>query len=654
MVTRVQWGSCGFEKSHQMDEEYKNDTDSQRSKGERKKRAAIELCRTRLKSITKLQNWAKFDSIWNDIDSTIILTEVSGKCLQYLLKIFNVKGRGKCTSKTPAIIALSEVYITRGGIDHLKVKLVAEFSDLGEVYDPTDDILDSSILDASFSKDDSLVNTSTVIDDTDVDASVPLFDDDDEGSNLEEDQYEGESETSAGEESSYDGNEDNNNDDINNNSRRTSVSFHPNPSVRIIPSRLKKTENEVDREKYSSWIGRRIIRDLSVDDDVDDNTCMEGSIKEAWMYKGSWYFEIVYEGVLDSNGNPDTEDISLSVFADTCTFYDDADNSTSNDNGNNNNNEATMSNSNGHGNNETMTTAATITTTLSPATTHHDDNNDDNDNDRSFISDSLLKIVTETDQKLINVLEESSGTPIAENRDDDDYSAGTADDAGLEELQAMTADDTDLEVLQTIVHNQQPTDSLDNPPGISTAVSNEDNDDDSDDSDDDDKIYPSPGRAPPKIKLNVGDEIEFFREGATHGDASSLKSSVVEGIRPDETFILNLTSGNFLYPDHLIRILPDGHFRSIDTFTLEKSGEQEWIGGQMRDTTERFKKVHAAIKNKTNIYWSNGAAGEERGDDVRNKENETPTIIHDQIDHRAANTIDQRTLRRSNRRPPKK
>ena len=200
-----------------------------------------------------------------------------------------------------------------------------------------------------------------------------------------------------------------------------------------------------------------------------------------------------------------------------------------------------------------------------------------------------------------------------------------------------------------------PTDSLDNPPGISTEVSNEENDSrscrsnsDDDDSDDDSFL------APPKIKLNVGDEIEFFREGATHGDASSLKSSVVEGIRPDETFILNLTSGNFLYPDHLIRILPDGHFRSIDTFTLEQSGEQEWIGGQMRDTTERFKKVHAAIKNKTNIYWSNGAAGEERGDDVRNKENETPTIIHDQIDHRAANTIDQRTLRRSNRRPPKK
>jgi hypothetical protein len=413
---------------------------------------------------------------------------------------------------------------------------------------------------------------------------------------------------------------------------------------------MKKTEHELDREKYNSWVGRRITRDLSLDDDVDDNTCMEGSIKEAWMYEGSWYFEIVYEGVLDSNGNPDTEDISLSVFADTCTFYDDADNSTSNDNGNNNNNEATMSNSNGHGNNETMTTAATITTTLSPATTHHDDNNDDNDNDRSFISDSLLKIVTETDQKLINVLEESSGTPIAENRDDDDYSAGTADDAGLEELQAMTADDTDLEVFQTIVHNQQPTDSLDNPPGISTAVSNEDNDDDSDDSDDDDKIYPSPGRAPPKIKLNVGDEIEFFREGATHGDPSSLKSSVVRGIRPDEKFILNLTSGNFLYPDHLIRILPDGHFRSIDTFTLEKSGEQEWIGGQMRDTTERFKKVRAAIDNKIEIYWSN-VPGQEIGDDV-DKENETPTIIHNE--HHPAKTIDQRTLRRSNRRPPKK
>ena len=56
-VTRVKWGSCGFEKSHQMDEEYQNDTDLQRSKEKRKKKTAIELCTTRLKSITKLQAW---------------------------------------------------------------------------------------------------------------------------------------------------------------------------------------------------------------------------------------------------------------------------------------------------------------------------------------------------------------------------------------------------------------------------------------------------------------------------------------------------------------------------------------------------------------------------------------------------------------------
>ena len=366
---------------------------------------------------------------------------------------------------------------------------------------------------------------------------------------------------------------------------------------------------------------------------------------------GSWYFEIVYEDVLDSNGSPDTEDISLSVLADTCTFHDDADNSTDNGNGNDNN-KATTSNSNGNDDDETTTTTtATITTASSPATTHHDDNNDEDDNDRSFVSDSLLAIVTETDQKLINVLEESSGTPIAENKDDDDYSVATADDAGLEVLQAMmTADDAGLEVLQTRVYNQQPTDSQDNPPGISMAVSNEDNDDDSDDLDDDDKIYYSPGKAP-LIELNVGDKIQFYHETATHGDSSSLKSSVVEGIRPDERFILNLTSGNFLPPYHLIRILPDGYWRPIDEFTLEKSGEQRWQGGEMRDDIERYKKVSAAIDKETKSYWSNVAAGQEIGDDV-DKENETPTIIHNE--HQPAKTIDQRTLRRSNRRPPKK
>ena len=73
----------------------------------------------------------------------------------------------------------------------------------------------------------------------------------------------------------------------------------------------------------------------------------------------------------------------------------------------------------------------------------------------------------------------------------------------------------------------------------------------------------------------------------------------------------------------------------------------------MRDDIERYKKVSAAIDKETKSYWSNVAAGQEIGDDV-DKENETPLIIHDQIDHQEAKIIDQRTLRRSNRRPPKK
>ena len=745
-VTRTTWGSDGFAKEDQINQEFHNDVDRQLSSTERKKKAAITLGKSRIKAIAKLQAWSKYDSIWTGDDSTIQLNAVSGKCLQYLLTIFNVKGRSKHNNTTRAKTALSQLYISRGGIDHLTTQLVAELSDLGEKYDLSDAVLNLSFADASFNNDDSILLNDSMIDANSVDTSAPLLYDNDEASEAEEDQYEGESEISAGDGSDSGSNNDNNN---RNNSGRKSVSFRRKPFVRIIPSRMKKTEHELDREKYNSWVGRRITRDLSLDDDVDDNTCMEGSIKEAWMYEGSWYFEIVYEGVLDSNGNPDTEDISLCVLADTCTFHDDTDISTGNDNDSddddgrrqhmkvrNEQREGTYNEQRADSSEDesssiddkrkkrqrhkrsnnleqstcktkqlTRTTRQTRSKSNQVASTVEDaassaegfngvssfDDEKDNDknacvpdsllqfvveadqksdnhpaeflqlspiaknrddNDYSFVSDSLLTIVAATGQKLTNVLEESSGTPIAENRDDDDYSVATADDAGLEVLQAMTADDAGLEVLQTRVFNpSQPTDSQDSPPGISTAVSNEDNvarscrsNSDDDDSDDDSFL------SPPKIKLNVGDEIEFFREGATHGDPSSLKSSVVRGIRPDEKFILNLTSGNSLYRDHLIRILPDGHFRSIDTFTLEKSGEQEWIGGQMRDTTERFKKVRAAIDNKIEIYWSN-VPGQEIGDDV-DKENETPTIIHNE--HHPAKTIDQRTLRRSNRRPPKK
>jgi len=118
-VTRTTWGSDGFAKEDQINQEFHNDVDRQLFSTERKKKAAITLGKSRIKAIAKLQAWSKYDSIWTGDDSTIILKEVSGKCLQYLLKIFNVKGQGKCTSKTPAMIALSEIYITQGGIYHL-------------------------------------------------------------------------------------------------------------------------------------------------------------------------------------------------------------------------------------------------------------------------------------------------------------------------------------------------------------------------------------------------------------------------------------------------------------------------------------------------------------------------------------------------------
>ena len=140
-VTRTTWGSDGFAKEDQINQEFHNDVDRQLSSTERKKKAAITLGKSRIKAIAKLQAWSKYDSIWTGDDSTIKLNAVSGKCLQYLLTIFNVKGRSKHNNRTRTTTVLSQLYISQGGIDHLTTQLVAELSDLGEKYDLSDAVL---------------------------------------------------------------------------------------------------------------------------------------------------------------------------------------------------------------------------------------------------------------------------------------------------------------------------------------------------------------------------------------------------------------------------------------------------------------------------------------------------------------------------------
>ena len=227
-VTRTTWGSDGFAKEDQINQEFHNDVDRQLSSTERKKKAAITLGKSRIKAIAKLQAWSKYDSIWTGDDSTIQLNDVSGKCLQYLLTIFNVKGRSKHNNRTRATTVLSQLYISQGGIDHLTTQLVAELSDLGEKYDLSDAVLNLSFADASFNNDDSILLNDSMIDANGVDTSAPLLhDNDDEASEAEEDHYESESEISAGDESDYGSNDNNNNYDNRNrkNSGRKSVSF---------------------------------------------------------------------------------------------------------------------------------------------------------------------------------------------------------------------------------------------------------------------------------------------------------------------------------------------------------------------------------------------------------------------------------------------
>ena len=840
-VTRVKWGSCGFEKLDQMDKEYLNDKDSQRTKGERKKKAAIDLCKARITKIVNFQDWSEFDSIWNDVDSTILLEAVSGKCLQYLLTIFNVKGRSRHNNSTRARIALSELDldITRGGIERLKTKLVADLLALGEEYIPND-ALDSSFVDASFNKGNSFTSN---IDDSDADASARLFNVDDKTSDAGDNSYEGDSETTAGE-ASISGDSDDNDDGNDRSGRKSVVSFQPMPSIRTISPRLK-TRNERDRNKYNSWIGRRVNRDLSLDDAVYADICMEGIINDVRQDDdGDWLFVITYEGVLDEDGNDDWEDVYLSTFALTCSFVDEKENNdkaeeeqqqqqqhktnhktssiddrqileegdrkvtndiglrlplspiakkTDNDHDSLvlsdedtgleklrtllqqpqqkqregicnqqltdsmhdeslSTNKKTLSRNNSNNNTCTSTlnrstTVAAAAPPLPPRATRQTcklnqvpvpsvasqlsfigKRRDDGDDDDSVLSDDdddnagrrQRKKKVRNQQRMImqDILQsqvQCEGTYNEQRTDSSDEESFPIGDKRQRKLSKKSKRSTptfvpeeteqsppkkrgntkkqqgrlkSTKITITRTSNRSSIVAEASAPSLTVAPkskrswsttlrtaedkypltkrcnnndkqpykltssksrsNSDDDDDDSDDSSDDDRIYDSPDKAPPKIKLNVGDEIEFYHEMARHGDSSSLKSSFVGGIRPDEKFILNLTSGNFLYRDHLIRILPDGHFRSIDTFTLEKSGEQEWIGGQMRDTTERFKKVRAAIDNKIEIYWSN-VPGQEIGDDV-DKENESPTIIHDQIDHQKAQNIDKPILRRSNRR----
>ena len=144
------------------------------------KRQAIAFRKKRISSIVSLQSWSKYDSIWNDGDSLLKLDEItttqgSGKYLQHLLRIFDVKGRSNCNTKALAKTPLQKLDITRGYIDRLKTKILAELSDLGEEYNPADTILDSSFADASFTTNDDSFMMNTSIIDNDVDTSFPLL-----------------------------------------------------------------------------------------------------------------------------------------------------------------------------------------------------------------------------------------------------------------------------------------------------------------------------------------------------------------------------------------------------------------------------------------------------------------------------------------------
>lgn len=92
--------------------------------------------------------------------------------------------------------------------------------------------------------------------------------------------------------------------------------------------KIKKNDDTSDTEsaamtnikapKYVDWIGRTIHRR---DAAWEDGILMEGVVTNAYQYQRDWYFRIRYENYRDANGNADEEDVSLTYFEKTCTFF---------------------------------------------------------------------------------------------------------------------------------------------------------------------------------------------------------------------------------------------------------------------------------------------------------------------------------------------